>query len=491
MIDNSVTFPDRRHADIQFAVNELNWGEDETLTAFGIDIDTAMMKASPHDLNKTNEPKIHYKGKCCLPVTGPNGGANAASNLMGKKFLVPQWPKKIAFVNLLRENLCSESDERQIWGSIKGAYHDHTDGWLRDPTFKRFSRITEWNKKETYDLVFVLLRENNTDMYNEVKKFLDCTVKVPSQVLVYFGQGKAKFRKGVKNAYWSNLCLKINAKMGGTAFVSSPTTDQNGAKFTVPTMVIGLDVSHAAPGSDQQSMAAMSVSLDRNAAYYGGSCQANGPRNEILEPGVMRDLLQDHLRHWKTLMKLPNGAEVVPKDLYFFRDGVSDRQFQQVLDKEVKAIREVFKENQCGSPNITVIVATKRHHIRAFMDGGKRNPIMNPEPGTLVEDLATHPQHWEFFLYSHRAIKGTSRPVHYHVLKNETGCTRQSLPNLIYRQCYQYCRCPTPVSLHPAIYYAHLISKRAVNHLSNDPPDADGRLRVVPIPNLQERMWFA
>ncbi|KAK6852831.1 Piwi-domain-containing protein [Apiospora arundinis] len=74
-----------------------------------------------------------------------------------------------------------------------------------------------------------------------------------------------------------------------------------------------------------------------------------------------------------------------PAKLYFFRDGVSEGQFQHVIDTEVQAIKKVFTDNEYAKPKITVIVATKRHHIRAFLDS------KNPGPGILVEDVATHP----------------------------------------------------------------------------------------------------
>lgn len=41
------------------------------------------------------------------------------------------------------------------------------------------------------------------------------------------------------------------------------------------------------------------------------------------------------------------------------------------------------------------------------------------------------------------------------------------LHRLIYNHCYQYMRSTTPVSLFPAIYYAHLASNRARCHESN------------------------
>jgi eukaryotic translation initiation factor 2C len=62
------------------------------------------------------------------------------------------------------------------------------------------------------------------------------------------------------------------------------------------------------------------------------------------------------------------------------------------------------------------------------------------------------------------AIQGTARPVHYHVLLDEIKMAPDELQKMIYQQCYQYQRATTPVSLHPAVYYAHIAGSRARAH---------------------------
>lgn len=76
----------------------------------------------------------------------------------------------------------------------------------------------------------------------------------------------------------------------------------------------------------------------------------------------------------------------------------------------------------------------------------------------------THPFENDFYLCSHRALQGTARPTHYHVLTDEEGVPTEKLHAMIYEQCYQYMRSTTPVSLHPAVYYAHLASNRGRCH---------------------------
>ncbi len=96
----------------------------------------------------------------------------------------------------------------------------------------------------------------------------------------------------------------------------------------------------------------------------------------------------------------------------------------------------------------------------------------NPVPGVLVERDVTHPFEYDFYLNSHSAIQGTARPVHYHVLLDEANVPVNLLQAMIYQHCYQYMRSTTPVSLYPAVYYAHLASNRARAH--ENMPTSDG-----------------
>lgn len=101
-------------------------------------------------------------------------------------------------------------------------------------------------------------------------------------------------------------------------------------------------------------------------------------------------------------------------------------------------------------PKFTIIITTKRHYI--------------PEPGILLESEVCHPFYWDFYLCAHSAIKGTARPVHYTVLLEESGMNPAALQMMIYQHSYQYMRSTTPVSLHPAIYYADLACGHARSH---------------------------
>jgi eukaryotic translation initiation factor 2C len=133
-------------------------------------------------------------------------------------------------------------------------------------------------------------------------------------------------------------------------------------------------------------------------------------------------------------------------------------------------MKETFKLQGCVEmPKFTVVIAGKRHHIRFFPDAGKGDRNGNPLPGTLVESGCTHPFEFDFYLCSHVAIKGTARPIHYQCILNEGEWQVAELQQFIFEHAYQYVRSTTPVSLHPAVYYAHLAADRARAHTYASP----------------------
>jgi eukaryotic translation initiation factor 2C len=138
-------------------------------------------------------------------------------------------------------------------------------------------------------------------------------------------------------------------------------------------------------------------------------------------------------------------------------------------------MKECFKKLGCKElPKFTVVIAGKRHHIRFFPDAGKGDRNNNPLPGTLVETGCTHPFEFDFYLCSHVAIKGTARPIHYQCILNEGEWLAPELQSFIFEHSYHYVRSTTPVSLHPAVYYAHLAADRSRAHL-NDSPVSSGK----------------
>ncbi|ETI23115.1 hypothetical protein G647_04912 [Cladophialophora carrionii CBS 160.54] len=309
--------------------------------------------------------------------------------------------------------------------------------------------------KRRPQLLVFLVQDKNAFNYLRIKKSCDCRFGVVSQVMQI-----EQVQKG-NPQYYSNVLMKINAKLGGTTSQVVPNSASGFKAFTAPTMIIGADVSHASPGSQQASMAAITVSFDRFAGRYVAACQTNGYRVEMISEANWINMFKPLARQWLISV----GGNRPPQHIYYIRDGVSEGQFEHVIRQEVPHIKSVLKDvHEDFNGKITVIVASKRHHVRAFPDKAGADKNGNPLPGTLIERDVTTPNEFDFYLYSHIALQGTSRPVHYSVLHDELNHKPEQLQNMIYEHCYQYMRSTTSVSLHPAVYYAHLASNRAKAH---------------------------
>lgn len=103
-------------------------------------------------------------------------------------------------------------------------------------------------------------------------------------------------------------------------------------------MIIGADVSHTAPGSNEASFAAITVSMDEICARYAAAAETNGIRAEIITTKNIEKMLTPLIEHWKRTV----GGGKLPGHVYYFRDGVSAGQYQAVLNCEVEAMKQLF-----------------------------------------------------------------------------------------------------------------------------------------------------
>ncbi|CAN1846199.1 Protein argonaute 2 [Linum perenne] len=253
--------------------------------------------------------------------------------------------------------------------------------------------------------------------------------------------------------YLANLALKINAKLGGSnaeLYDRFPFFEGRGGGV----MFIGADVNHpASRNTTSPSISAVVATVNWPAAnrYAARVRPQNNRIEKIVSFGDMcLELVESYAR-------LNKGK---PEKVVIFRDGVSEGQFDMVLNEELLDMKRAFHSNNYN-PTITLIVAQKRHQTRLFpenqRDGGFTG---NVSPGTVVDTKIVHPFEFDFYLCSHYGSLGTSKPTHYHVLWDEHGFTSDQVQKLIYNLCFTFARCTKPVSLVPPVYYADLVAYR-------------------------------
>ncbi|KAI9680849.1 MAG: hypothetical protein M1817_004289 [Caeruleum heppii] len=465
MIRFAVTRPHQRAKDIEEGRQWLEWEKDIFLQNYGMKISPKMIETKARVLDP---PTVQFKNSTVKP------GLSGRWDLKGpRKFLTVNtdplavWSVCIFQARNPKDTINKPTVENFIREFIK-VYQGHGGIVVnKNPPIIQAQDAAKgvevaWHmasKDQTIrpQMLVFILADANAFHYTRVKKSADCRFGVMSQCMQAAQVAK------MHSQYMSNVCMKFNAKLGGSTsriLTKNPILGH----FKVPSLIIGADVSHASPGAPQASMAAMTVSMDKWAVRYAAACQTNGHRVEMISTINITNMIIPLVGWW--IMNV--NARDPPQHIYYFRDGVSEGQYQHVLQNEIQDIKDAFKVKMPEwQPKFIAVVVSKRHHIRFFPTFGDKvvsDRNGNPNPGTIVERDVTHPTERDVYMVSHSAIQGTARPVHYHVLLDEAGLSENELYTMIYEHCYQYIRSTTPVSLHPSVYYAHLASNRARSH---------------------------
>ncbi|GAB4824786.1 argonaute 5 [Ancistrocladus abbreviatus] len=350
--------------------------------------------------------------------------------------------------------------------------------------------------------LLVVILPDESGSYGRIKRVCETELGIISQCC------QPKHLSKLSKQYLENVALKINVKAGGINTVLNDAIERNIPLLSDrPTIVIGADVTHASPGEDSvPSIAAVVASMDwPEVTKYKGLVSAQGPRQEIIQDlyKVVRDPQGDVVPGGmisELLSSFKSSTDVLPDRIIFYRDGVSEGQFSQVLLEEMDAIRKACASLQEGyKPGVTFVVVQKRHHTRLFAtDRNMTDRSGNILPGTVVDTQICHPTEFDFYLCSHAGIQGTSRPTHYHVLYDENNFSAGLLQLLTNSLCYTYARCTRSVSIVPPAYYAHLAAFRARYYIEGDAPESESSsggemtkkktVEVRPLPQIKDNV---
>jgi eukaryotic translation initiation factor 2C len=321
--------------------------------------------------------------------------------------------------------------------------------------FPKIEKLLQQIAAKGYQLVFVVLPTDNTIAYDYIKTSADTKHGIHTICSV-----SSKLAKN-QNQYFNNVALKFNLKLGGTNQIIKDY--RLGVINEGKTMVLGIDVTHPSPGSasNAPSVAAMVASTDRWLGQWPVALRVQTKRAEMVaDLGAM---LKSRLEIWR------NKNKLLPENLLIYRDGVSEGQYDLVLDQELPLLRKACAElypaadTKKGLPRYTVIICGKRHHTRFFASNPQdADRSDNPVNGTVVDRGITDPHLWDFYLQAHTALQGTARSCHYIVVLDEIlrgrpipkelgpGATvADVLENMTYCMCHLFGRATKSVSLCP------------------------------------------
>ena len=123
-------------------------------------------------------------------------------------------------------------------------------------------------------------------------------------------------------------------------------------------MIMGLDVTH--PSKNDRlgnSVASAVATIDKDFVnYYSKSVVQPRPRKEIVD---LENITIEFLDNFK------NKNKILPDYILVYRDGVSEGQFNEVIEYEINMMKKAFvqisKENGTEyNPKITFVIVQKR-----------------------------------------------------------------------------------------------------------------------------------
>ncbi|KAI1466141.1 eukaryotic translation initiation factor 2C 2 [Daldinia caldariorum] len=330
------------------------------------------------------------------------------------------------------------------------------------------------------NLLFIILPSTPIPLYYRIKQLGD--LKYGLHTICSVGSKISK--TSGQDQYLRNEALKVNLKLGGDNQVINPIN--LGLIAENKTMVVGIDVTHPSPGSSKTapSVAGMVASIDNKLGQWPSTLHIQKGREEMVKG--LKDMLKSRLRLWREKGKHTG----FPENILVYRDGVSEGQYQKVLDEELPLLRAACAETypppdqKKGLPRMTIVIVGKRHHTRFYpVKEGDADRSGNTKPGTVVDRGVTEARSWDFFLQAHAALQGTARPGHYFVILDEIFRQRygvaggkskapgpaknvsDELQELTQSMCYVFGRATKAVSYCTPAYYADILCERARTYL--------------------------
>ena len=124
-------------------------------------------------------------------------------------------------------------------------------------------------------------------------------------------------------------------------------------------------------------MAALTMSFDREACRYAAAVQTNGHRVEMITPSNLKSMMVPLFKQW--IAKV--GGNKGPDHIYYFRDGVSEGQFSQVLEQEVDMMKKILVDT-FGPPagNVSCIRISRQ----IFTDNYRSNGLLLCAPNAIT-----------------------------------------------------------------------------------------------------------
>lgn len=271
-------------------------------------------------------------------------------------------------------------------------------------------------------MILICVSNNQADRYSVIKRVCSVQYAVPSQVVTRRVMDGRDRRKMMSVA--TKVAIQMNTKIGGLPWnVNIPLSD---------CMFIGYDVCHDTRDRGR-SFGALVATIDiknqtNQKSKFFSVVNAHRDGQELsnyLSIGVISALKKYQEVHGK-----------LPARIMFYRDGVGEGQTNYVIQHELAHLLSSLKEFYGCEPKLGFTIVSKRINTKFFVEGP--NGAQNVPAGTIVDDVVTLPERYDFFLVSQHVNQGTATPTNYNVIHDTFGLPPDLLQLLTYKMCHLY-----------------------------------------------------
>jgi aubergine-like protein len=311
---------------------------------------------------------------------------------------------------------------------------------IRIPTYLSAIDQAMAQMKQNIQMLFIVLPKQVTDIYAAVKKHCCVDYGIPSQCFV---AKNANNPRGLKSIA-TKVVVQINAKLGGEPwYVQIPLKKL---------MIVGFDVYHCGKRKGASVGAMVATTHETQARYY--STVSFHSSKEELSTNLCTDIT-------KCLSAFQKVNKDLPERIIMYRDGVGEGQLTFVYDTELKqilnAMEHVYSAAGRSLPKFSFVVVTKKINTRIFAPQGQGR-VQNPEAGTIVDDIITLPERYDFYMIAQCARQGTVSPVSYNVLYDTQGLNPDKIQRLTFKLCHMYFNWSGTVTVPAPCQYAHKLA---------------------------------
>lgn len=488
--------------------------QSQSVKPFGVSVGTSMITVPGRILIT---PQIKYSQKTINPRAG---SWNCADQKFTKPGKFNRW--QVLIINreggrggtLAEDGYNGTSPPAKLINDFSGFLKDYgiqmgERGPMQELLLKPFTLQHRDSNDQQLKQFFVKAENNRVDILlviiPDVDKWLYARIKFHGDVTHGIGSicavGSKIQKANGQGMYFGNLALKFNLKGGGishsVANTIAPPIDNN-------TMIVGIDVTHPSPGSAEgaPSIACLVASVDPQMFQWPGSIRTQTGKQEMVD--ALEEMMIERLKLWQK-----RNQQRLPTKIVVYRDGVSEGQYQTVLQVELPCLVKAFDKlygAKAKHPKIAIIIVGKRHHTRFYptkVEDADYNPqrekgSWNPLPGTVVDRGITNKILREFYLQAHQGLQGTARPAHYVVIKDDISFEADQMEQFTHHLCYLFNRATKAVSICPPAYYADLLCERGRSYLFSalaednisDNAYAGGGWTGGVHPRLSETTWY-